>query len=256
MEVLLVVNSSEGTKAAQALIEAFRRKGHKASLCHDNNRTRFYDHLADIVFRWGSSASIPLNGAIEVNSPEAIINTGNKTYCRHRLLEAGLPAPKTWYDIQKAEVPFIIRPDSHSQGRQFRVVEKKSDKVYHEHLKNYYCMEIIDKAAEYRVHVMGDNAFAVYNKNITPGELLANQAQTGRKWSEVTDYDNHVMKYCSISITACKTMGLFTGAVDVMIDKNLNPFIAEINTMPNIKTNALADKYVDALKIAYNLGDI
>ena len=241
--MIIILTLESGNKAANRIMESIRRKGEKCIIVHNRNQTKYYNHGANVVVRWGSSAAFPLNGAIEVNSGKAIIEVGNKSYCRWAMAEAGCPVPRTWYDIKDAEVPCILRPDSHSQGRQFRVINSKRDLDYHIHIKNYYISEIIDKSAEYRVHVWNGQSMITYNKNIRSGELLANQSQTGRKWTVCTEQGQMER----IAVESCKVMGFFTGAVDIMVDQSGNPFICEINSMPNVKTIALADLYAERI---------
>lgn len=244
--MIIILTFESGNKASNQIMEAIRRK-HKCIIVHNRNQTKYYNHNAKVVVRWGTSAAFPLNGAIEINSGKAIIEVGNKSYCRWAMAKAGCPVPKTWYDIKDAEVPCILRPDSHSQGRQFRVINSKRDLDYHIHIKNYYISEIIDKSAEYRVHVWDGQPMITYDKNILPGELLANQAQTGRKWKVVTEQPDNHPQLERIAVESCKVMGLFTGAVDIMVDQDGKPFICEINTMPNVKTIALADLYAERI---------
>lgn len=241
--MIIILTSEPSNQSASRIMEAVRRKGVKCIIAHKSNYTKHYFHDADLILRWGCSAPFPINNGKEINSIESMIHVGNKTFCRWKLQNFGCQVPKTWFDVKEAELPFILRPDNHSQGRQFRVVNKKSEFGYHTHLSNYYCSEIIDKSAEYRVHVWNNEPMINYNKNIRPGELLANQAQTGRKWSVVNDQ----IGIEAIAIDVCDVMGLFTGAVDVMVDRDGSPFVCEINTMPNVKTNALAELYAERL---------
>lgn len=249
MRVIILVSLSAGIKAAAMIKDALIRKGHEVDMVDENKTTRHYYHKADIVLRWGTHRAFPLNGATEINTKDAVIQAENKAYSRYIMQDRGLPVPKTWYSISAAELPFIVRPESHSLGRQFRIVEKVSDKKFHEHVKNLYCSAIFPKVSEYRVHTWRGQPFSMWNKNITKGELLANQAHTHRPWTHINKpYQSELHeRLANEAVRACELFGLETGGVDIMVDANDNLAICEINTMPQIKSQFLADLYADQI---------
>lgn len=198
----------------------------------------------DTVIRWGFSGQLNFNGARIIQRGEAIDLISNKFGSRLKFEQSNIPVPKTAHDLSQAVemLPVIVRPNYHSRGKNFYVVNSR-DELYNildnKDLKNgYYCSEIYNKQREVRVHVAYGKVLLVQEKEIVPGIIQANRAQTHADWKVIPwgDYEKDV---CKIACDAVKAVNGDIGGVDIMIDRRNTTMpvcICEINSAPTIKS--------------------
>lgn len=69
-----------------------------------------------------------------------------------------------------------------------------------------------------------------------PNQLAWNIAQNGQAFNNVkwSDYNN---KVCQLGIKALEALKLDFGAVDIMIDKDGNPYLLEVNTAGTLSSS-------------------
>jgi len=203
----------------------------------------------DYVFRWGCTSNLPRKLNV-INQASAIHLAGNKKLFRGLMAQRSPEiTPRTWFSAVDAADSFsypdvgtvIVRPATHSQGRDLWVFELGDDGEDEDNLfekceelgeGNYYISELINKVAEYRVFVCSGRAVWVARK--TPGnpeDIAWNVAQGGRfdnvRWGEWP------LSAVRASIEAFNHSGLDFGGVDVIIDEDGRPFIIEINSAPS-----------------------
>lgn len=191
----------------------------------------------DMFIRWGCTCNLP-GDPIVVNSAKAIHRVADKRGFREILEEHEL-CPKTWFN---QEVPndvdnVILRTRTHHQGKGLWVFDSKSldlsIKMRELGVDGFYVSEIIDKVAEYRVFVVQGRAICVAQK--TPGnpdDVAWNVAKGGR--FDNVRWNIWPLKAVRMSIEAFSLSGLDFGGVDVMVDKEGECYVLEINSAPSL----------------------
>lgn len=188
-----------------------------------------------IVVRWGNCIEIPLNNCIIYNMSSAIARATNKKLSREMFIEKGLNCPKlitSQKDInQNTSFPIIARPIKHSKGKNFILL--KSIHEYNAHVNthnDWYYSEFVDKTNEYRLHIAHGRVLNYLEKpkpndnQIAWNRALNEDPFVNVKWN---DYNG---KICSLAIRALKALALDFGAVDIMLDKEGNACLLEVNT--------------------------
>ncbi len=190
---------------------------------------------AELVFRWGCTSDVPSNKV--VNTSEAIHRVNDKTAFR-LVLDQDELCPKTWR-VTDADVtnhlPVIIRPHVHAQGRKLYLC-KTVDEFIDARLKvgpAGYASAVIDKVAEYRVFVVSGRAVCVASKTPANPQAIAWNAAQGGKFENVK-WDAWPLKAVRVAIEAFKLSGLDFGGVDVMVDREGEVYVLEINSAPSL----------------------
>lgn len=127
-----------------------------------------------------------------------------------------------------------MRPQYHAQGRHLYVA--KNYKELAEYCDKcgpgWYAAPLIDKVAEYRVFVVSGRAVCVAAKAAVPNQVAWNVAQGG-KFTNVR-WDDWPLKAVKRSIAAIKLSGLDFGGVDIMVDREGQTYILELNSAPSL----------------------
>jgi len=200
----------------------------------------------DLFIRWGCTCNLPANckDRAVLNAARAIHLVADKLEFR-RVLEEHELCPKTWFAYKdwlkdardhNDHLPVILRTKTHHQGRGLWIYHDSYNldiKCQHLGEDNYYINEFIDKVAEYRVFVVSGRVVCVAEK--TPGnkeDVAWNVAKGGRfdnvKWGAWP------LKAVRKSIEAFNLSDLDFGGVDVMVDKEGECYILEINSAPSL----------------------
>lgn len=202
--------------------------------------------VADMVFRWGCVSNIPGEPKI-IQKAAAIHAVGDKLEFR-RLLDEKELCPATYFTRETVKFPAIVRPRYHHQGRNLYVVRNAAElevaiqKAMNHRVKwqngneGWYASEIIDKVAEYRVGVVSGRAVWVARK--TPGnpqDIAWNVFQGGR--FDNVSWQDWPLKAVKESIEAFNLTELDFGGVDVMVDKDGESYILEINAAPSLTSD-------------------
>jgi len=194
--------------------------------------------------RWGCTSNIPTQNVL--NTARAIHEVNDKLGFRRVLEDSGERlAPKTWFTteawLKDAEKypNVILRPSRHAQGRNLLFVNKNNqgdlNKMYSFTRKHpyYYIGEFIDKVSEFRVFIVSGRVVSVAQK--TPGnpdDIAWNVAKGGR--FDNVRWDAWNLKAIKQAVKAFNLTTLDFGGVDVMIDKDNNSYILEINSAPSL----------------------
>jgi len=191
----------------------------------------------DLVFRWGCTSNVPVNNV--VNTAAAIHTVNDKTGFR-RVLDEHELCPSTFWRPDDVPGDFansgmVTRPHTHSRGRDLTVTYNYGDlyNIMARYGDGAYTSCLIAKAAEYRVFVIQGRVVCVAEK--TPGnpdDVAWNVAQGGR--FDNVRWDNWPLKAVRMSVEAFNLSGLDFGGVDVMVDKQGNAYIIEINSAPSL----------------------
>jgi glutathione synthase/RimK-type ligase-like ATP-grasp enzyme len=154
------------------------------------------------------------------------------------LQEAGIPQPRIFYKgdtIPNDAFPLLARRKYHSQGRDIIYIHNRED--LENNLEDFmydFLIEYINKTSEYRVHILGDNAFvSVKFGGIDPLVRSYNngwrQIEYNRDW-----HDELIM----LATKAIDVMQYDFGAVDI-IRKGNKLYVLEINTAPGLEPRKL-----------------
>ena len=196
----------------------------------------------DVVFRWGTTSNVPKKaGQLIINSAESIHWCANKKQGRLEMQEFGVPVPETWaattFTIHN-DGEFVLRPSKHAQGKNLWCGDAKyivdCIRLYGVH--DGYVSRKIDKVAEFRVYVVNGKVVAVAQKTpADPNAVAWNVAQGGRfdnvRWGDWN------LKACQAAILAALISKTDFCGVDVMVDKDGNPFVLEVNSAPSMTSD-------------------
>lgn len=195
-------------------------------------------HKFNYLFRWGCTSPV-LEDCCIINKVKAIHLVNDKTTFRDILNDEGL-CPKTWFDIWDDNItyPCIIRPKNHHQGRKLFFCNNHSELhgVAFSCGENYYISEYIDKVAEYRVFVVQGRCVCVAKKTPADENTIAWNVAQGGKFENVR-WSDWPLKAVKTSIQAFNLSGLDFGGVDVMVDKDGNCYVLEINSAPSLTSH-------------------
>lgn len=205
------------------------------------------------LFKWGNY--IREDDYIQADNPTKKINSvgvdiaSNKKLCRMTLQEQGLSVPHTvdFEGLPDLQYPYIARPNKHHAGQNFNVINNRKEEIrffnsINRDYSNWYFQSIINKIAEYRVHVAHGKVLAVNQKSLSSDDIRANQTVTEASWGNVTPWSEYNKDMCLLACSAVKAIGLDMGAVDVMFDGE-RYYIAEINTAPSITDEYISTRY-------------
>lgn len=198
----------------------------------------------DFVIRWGCTSNVETNNVL--NTAKAIHSITNKIEFR-RLLENHTVkyAPKTWFSIndwlkEATSYPtIIVRPEQHAQGRHLLKFTLEQYNNGSQELNNfiakhpsYYISEYINKIAEYRVFIVQGRAVWVAQKTPSNPEAIAWNVAQGGRFDNVR-WNDWPLKTVKTAIAAFNLTELDFGGVDLMVDKNNNVYVLEINSAPS-----------------------
>lgn len=219
---------------------------------NDVRNARGYPENEDTIIRWGCTDVVPDRFRV-IQTARAIQGVGDKTGFRRTLLEGGEElAPRTWFNYrddglmihtsfanamerESLEVPVIVRPRHHAQGRQLFVCRTSAEvqDACRRCGTGYYISELINKSAEYRMFIVQGRCAAVAQK--TPGnpdDVAWNVAQGGR--FDNVRFDQWPLQAVRKSIEAFNLSDLVFGGVDMMIDQEGRAYVIEINSAPSL----------------------
>ncbi len=186
--------------------------------------------------RWGCTSNI--QGKKVLNTAEAIHWVNDKKTSRIAFANADL-APVSWSDVRQweadgASLPVIIRPERHAQGRHLYFCKTKPEvqAALNKVGVSYYISEYIEKVAEYRVFVLQGRAVWVAKKTPADENAIAWNVARGGRFDNVR-WDDWPLKAVKTAIAAFNLSQLDFGGVDVMVDKDGECYVLEINSAPS-----------------------
>jgi len=133
---------------------------------------------------------------------------------------------------------WVVRPPTHSQGRNLRVVDTTAlTRMMRQGTSQGYARPLVNKSAEYRVFVMNGKVVNVVSKTPSnPSDVAWNVAQGGRfdnvRWG---DWPINVVDLaCRIS----HHTGLNLTGIDIMVDEDGEAWFIEANSAPTLPFNS------------------
>lgn len=208
-----------------------------------------------LLLNWGNShPQFSLEGVRVLNRPEAVSLASNKLTALQRMKDRGVSVPEFTTDINVAKswiaqerIVFCRTMLRANSGRGIVIAKRESELV-----RAPLYVKYIRKEKEYRLHVFNGVVIDSVEK------------RRRRGFQESTDYNRYVRSYeqgwifarDSISITqatkdaaiaACRALGLDFGAVDIVMDRQGNPVVLEVNTAPGLQGTTL-ENYKQAVR--------
>lgn len=168
-----------------------------------------------------------------------------------------IPCPQwsTNYDeiIKQAKEKQTIfaRKDGMSGGKGIEIIPPTGRDVAVEKF-DFFTIRI-PHLREFRVHVWGKEILIVQVKFIEPGSKNPIHSYDNGATFSTVSVDKFLSKtqlesLCSLSTKAVSVLGLFFGAVDVIMNPNNEFYVLEVNTAPGIRTDPVEIAYHGALK--------
>lgn len=165
----------------------------------------------------------------------------NKTYQILAASEESILVPMTLYDRkssyraleQHLGSKFIAKANISSQGREVRLIQNSTDleKIAAVRIeREYFFQEYIPHEAEYRVHIVGNNAKAMY-KRVPPPDDFRSNVSVGALMKPVED--EYRQKLEELGLAVAEIFDFRICAIDFMLHKNTKEFyFTEINLKP------------------------
>lgn len=205
----------------------------------DSGKCVFYDKDISLGMRF------ELNGTRLFNSIGAIELCGDK--CRTNEMLRDLPQPETEvypktffadekffaryseYIAEKLSLPVVAKLADGSQGREVFLLETvesitEFQRKYYAHAHLYQKFISASKGKDIRIFVIGDEVYASmlrYNLN----DFRSNIAIGGT--AEKIEINNEIKELC---ISATRLMGLDFAGLDILLGKDGEPYICEVNS--------------------------
>ena len=205
---------------------------------------------SDFIINWGNGA-IPnwYNERVKVwNNPEAVNRAGNKLLT-FKALEGNCPIPNfttnkdDTTEWEKVVVRHELRGSAGSGIEVVRQGEELPDAPMY--------VEFIKKNAEYRVHVFAGEVIDITQKRRIRDfdeesrvPYIRNHANGWVFSRNNIDYREDIQE---VALDSVRALGLDFGGVDVIIGRDDNPYILEVNTAVGMEGSTV-EKYVNKIK--------
>lgn len=193
---------------------------------------------ADMVFRWGTTTTVPGNPKV-INKLSAMEKTTDKRGFRLECAKNDL-APRSWGSFDELlennpnglDRSVLVRPAFHAKSQDMLLCTTLYEaKKAIQTVGKGYISEFIEKKQEFRVFIAQNRVVWVIEKFPENEEDLS--------WGCVQDgsfayvgWSEWPMESVRVSLEAMKLSGLDFGAVDVMVDQTGKAYVCEINTAP------------------------
>jgi hypothetical protein len=197
---------------------------------HTTNTPRTTDNV-DVFVRWGNSYTPVIEGAVELNTQEAVACATDKAVMMRRLQATeGVSTPIVYYP------PVSLSHNMFVRDRNDHVCVKG-----HLSSSDKYAMEPIEKVREFRIHIFNDKTLGVYEKVPHDGMdtfsiLKDHNSRFQRLDMALNTNKNDLRGARPMAKAAVKGLGLLFGGVDIVKDNNNNWFVLEVNSSPALNT--------------------
>jgi len=211
----------------------------------------------NFLVRWGNGSPIPVTVGDTFQEAVAVRKTSDKLAMLRTFKEHGVPCPR-WYSPDEFATihafPIIVRDRYHFKGKGFWVVNSQQE-LQRFQSSQYYAVEIVDVADEFRVFVCQDKIMEINKK------IQDNQAQ--REYGLHSLIKNHRNGWVcrrggfevpdglrSAAKKATMALGLDFSACDIYVTTAGVQGVFEANTAPGLverKVQKLAGKIWDTI---------
>jgi len=208
----------------------------------------------DEIINWGSSKNPSWESRIRgnkniLNKPENVRLATNKLLTLQTLKECGVPTVEFTTDYDEA-VKWMETSKVYSRtvlnGHSGNGIEISDESVTPARLYT----RGVDSRAEYRVHIFSGDVIDYVKKrrrngeSATPSQLLVRSLKNG--WIFTRGNLRRLNRIEYLAKTAVESLGLDFGAVDIIMDKDRNVFVLEVNTAVGLAPTTL-ENYKNAI---------
>lgn len=185
-----------------------------------------------VLLRWGSS--YPLNAATEINPWQAITLAAHKYNALKAMKDAGVSTiafSKNAADIWNAGYEEVYcRANYGSKGKDIKIIPR-GNHLHHADLFTGF----VEAHREYRIHVVNERVIRVQGKYLDYPEQDKNNGRIrnhANGYRFKTPQKKLKPEREQDAILAVKALGLDFGAVDMILGKDNQHYILEVNTGP------------------------
>ena len=204
------------------------------------------------LIRWGNTEEFPLPVRNEPNTVTAIRRASDKLTTLRILSEAGISVPPFGIEPSSMNFPLMGRSRHGSGGADIIVYESPSDFREIADYSEFYT-EYIPNRREYRVHVVNGEIVRVQGKWLDfPGHqssrYVKNYTNGFRYRSPQHEINEERKESARRSVAA---LGLYFGAVDLLVAEDRSSYILEVNTAPGcspMTLSAYANKFREMIQ--------
>lgn len=211
-----------------------------------------------VIINWGATIGDGLTErlmrnakAAMMNHPDALMGNKDKRLSLEKMHAAEVPVPAFWKiaDVPDDAYPVIARTKNHFGGSGFWRCNDKEALVLAESEGATHALKLIVKSAEYRVHVFLNRAVRIVRKVKTREDAsdLCRSHKNGWRFKSVAK-ENIPAGLEEIAVNAVKSIGLQTGAVDVVTQKKTGRLLVlEVNSTPGLEGHSI-EAWAQAIK--------
>ncbi len=194
-----------------------------------------------VTKRLGILHALAAMGVLVWNDARAIERCVDKSMTSFLLARAGVPTPPTWtiespegvralVEREAQNGPLVLKPLFGSQGKDLRLIFRPEDLPAPESVAGVYYLQRFQAGRtqdflDYRLFVLRGRVIAAMMRR--SATWITNVKQGGRPFAVTPDAAMN-----RLAIAAAKTVGAVIAGVDVLVDRNGEPTILEVNSMP------------------------
>ena len=203
----------------------------------------------DVLIRWGCTANRPIRkptinwaqGIHAVSDKAGFSWTVHRNYIDLNYQPYSVYSEYPYFSEDFYNDRFVVRPRTHSQGRNLFVVEGHEvfDLVQGEPAlqQGWYARQLIDKALEYRVYVICGRVVCVSQKIPEDPTQVAWNHHQGSSFRNVR-WSSWPLDVCQLAVDCHNLSGLHTSGIDVMVSTDGIPYFIEANSAPTMTRNS------------------
>lgn len=165
----------------------------------------------------------------------------NKLTVYEKLKEAGILEPRLFYkgeNIPTDAFPLLARKCYHSQGRDIIYIHNREQ--LENELEDFmydFLVEYINKTSEYRVHILGDEAFVSVKFNAEgDGDPIVRSHKN--KWRQIEYNGEFKDELIELGKKVMNVLQYDFGAIDIIRERQ-NLYVLEINASPGLEFRKL-----------------
>lgn len=202
------------------------------------------------IINWGCSPAL-LNS---ININPTLNNDITPALSKYRAFElcaaADIPVPAFSRNHIDMKGRYLARTDGLSGGRGIEVVQEGNIPT-----KNYdFYVRYVPKSFEVRLHIFGNRIIHEQFKFIPPGSNVLIRNHTNGATFSAKPLEDHLhpdtASTCrAVAVRAMTALGLYFGAVDVIISQKGRVYFLEVNTAPGLSTESgTYSAYLEAMQ--------
>lgn len=210
----------------------------------------------DLVINWGNSTIPTWYTESLLNQPVSISKAVNKVDCLSRLRDHGVSVPAFYLErvdaytyMHQVGIPVVARTKvASSSGKGIIMVPNDEPLSYDDFPDAPLYTRYIPPEYECRVHVFNNKVIDYAQKKKRNG-VEADPYVRSYKNGWVFCREGVVLgqEVLKLAVQALDALGLHFGAVDIVVGKDGNPYVLEVNTAPGLQGTTLSS-YINAIE--------